>query len=283
MGGPPCRGGPPRQGGAKGVTHAQNTLNFRCTQLNLHRSHTAKSHLDAHSSSVQLIQEPPERTGGHLSMAHPRFEVFSEAHKTGGPRPRAAIRVAKNLAAAQLVQFTSRDQVACNIKGRDHDFIMASIYCDINGPAVTGHMTALVQHCQNKCIPLIMGLDSNSHSTLWGPTQNKRGGDLEDFINANDLVVLNDGLRPTWSQNNKTSYIDITVINRYAAEKFYGENWEVQEGESFSDHKLITFDIIPPLVTQREVRDMKNIDWHRFQVSIDRELEGVDPDRSQNI
>ena len=212
-----------------------------------------------------------------MALAHQRFEVFSaNCTRAEGPRPRAAIRVAKNLAAAQLVQFTSRDQVACNIKGRDHDFVMASIYCDINKPAVTRQMTALVQHCQNKAAPLIMGLDSNSHSTLWGPTQNTRGSELEDFINANGLVVLNDGQRPTWSQGERVSYIDITVINRYAAEKFYGENWEVQEGESFSDHKLITFDIIPPLLTPRATRNMKNFDWHRFRVSVDRELEGVD-------
>ena len=56
-----------------------------------------------------------------------------------------------------------------------------------------------------------------------GTHTKQKGGDLEDFINANDLVVLNDGLRPTWSQNNKTSYIDITVINRYAAENFMGK------------------------------------------------------------
>ena len=88
-----------------------------------------------------------------------------------------------------------------HFKGKEGNFIAASVYCpDDDGPAVTGTLESLVQHCNTKQLPLIVGADSNAHSHLWGPDQNSRGDAFEDLISQNDLTVLIDGLDPTWSQ-----------------------------------------------------------------------------------
>ena len=90
-----------------------------------------------------------------------------------------------------------------------------------------------------------MGADSNAHSTLWGPTQNQRGDDFEDFLHRNDLYVLNDGQKPTyyhWANGSRTkTYIDITVVNTFAINKNLGGEWTVSDEETLSDHKMITF------------------------------------------
>ena len=103
----------------------------------------------------------------------------------------------------------------------------------------------VVRFCQEKQIPLILGADTNAHSTNWGPDQNPRGDDFDDFITRNQLHILNDGLKPTyyhWVNNCRTkTYIDVTLVNTFASNKGLGGEWTVMDDETFSDHKMITF------------------------------------------
>ena len=118
-----------------------------------------------------------------------------------------------------------------------------------------------------------MGADSNAHSTLWGPTQNQRGDDFEDFLHRNDLYVLNDGLKPTyyhWANGSRTkTYIDITVVNTFAINKNLGGEWTVSDEETLSDHKMITFLASASLEPPRLARNLKNVDWALFRADVD--------------
>ena len=78
------------------------------------------------------------------------------------------------------------------------ELMVVSQYCDINLRPVPPGLVTVVRFCQEKQIPLILGADTNAHSTNWGPDQNPRGDDFDDFINRNQLHILNYGLKPTY-------------------------------------------------------------------------------------
>ena len=47
----------------------------------------------------------------------------------------------------------------------------------------------LVRYCEEKSLPLIVGANSNAHSTTWGLDNNNRGLVLEELIAQNSLHV----------------------------------------------------------------------------------------------
>lgn len=52
-----------------------------------------------------------------------------------------------------------------------------------------------------KKFPLILGVDTNTHSSLYGPDTNKCGEEFEDCILSCGLYVENQGLSPTYEVN----------------------------------------------------------------------------------
>ena len=163
----------------------------------------------------------------------------------GDNGPRAALRISKNVISSALPNFMDRDRATATIKMGGQETVLISQYCDSNMATIDQGLQRAVDYCRSRRIPLIMGADSNAHSTLWGPTQNQRGDDFEDFLHRNDLYVLNDGLKPTyyhWANGSRTkTYIDITVVNTFAINKNLGGEWTVSDEETLSDHKMITF------------------------------------------
>ncbi|KAI5750180.1 hypothetical protein M8J76_013460 [Diaphorina citri] len=118
---------------------------------------------------------------------------------------------------------------------------------------------------------VIIGMDANAKSFIWGDRACDRGRKMEDFICQRGLMVVNDNRElPTFSSTNGESYIDLTItqggINRYI------EEWKVHEGEIVSDHRLITFNVF---VNKSEIENNRKIDvigfnlkranWVRFE------------------
>ena len=159
-------------------------------------------------------------------MKHSNFNLYFT--KGGrGCKPRAAIRISRRLNSVELTEFCNQDRSSCLVKCRGFNLIVVSQYCDIKKPAVPEGLVEIVERCRDKNTPLIIGADSNAHSTLWGPDNNPRGLDMEGFIAQHNLHVLNDGIKHTWEQGKKKSWIDITIINQAALNKGLGQEWEV--------------------------------------------------------
>lgn len=78
--------------------------------------------------------------------------------------------------------------------------------------------------------------DFNAHNEMWGGEKRDRNGQIvENFIDKNNLVVLNDG-RPTWfgASRSMSSSIDITIVS---AELASISRWEIMDLYSMgSDH-----------------------------------------------
>ena len=75
-----------------------------------------------------------------------------------------------------------------------------------------------------KGLALLIGADTNCHSTIYGKETNKRGEELEDFIAASNLNVENTGTFPTFNTQWGKSVIDVTLTRRLAVSV---KNWNV--------------------------------------------------------
>lgn len=87
----------------------------------------------------------------------------------------------------------------------------------------------------------IIGGDFNTKSRTWGSkVTNDRAQILEDFIEANGLVIINTGNVPTFQNANGSSIIDITL----ASTRISGQirDWSViTDDENMSNHRTIKF------------------------------------------
>ncbi|XP_043062723.1 uncharacterized protein LOC122319463 [Drosophila yakuba] len=107
--------------------------------------------------------------------------------------------------------------------------------------------------------PAVIAGDFNAWAIEWGSrTSNPRGRAVIDAMNQLDLVLLNDGGKPTFNNDRGTSFIDVTFVNRSLAST---ANWMVQKDVTLSDHALITFSARSACITQRHARSTLGQAW----------------------
>ena len=75
--------------------------------------------------------------------------------------------------------FTNRDSASAIIRSDDGDFCVSSLYLDIEIKPNNTTFMELVKECKKRKLPLVVGMDSNAHSSMWGAEDtNDRGGNL---------------------------------------------------------------------------------------------------------
>lgn len=90
--------------------------------------------------------------------------------------------------------------------------------------------------------PLLIGGDFNAKSISWGNQYtDKRGDDLKEWMAANDLVLHNNDLKPTFVGTQGESFIDLTMTSNRIANITKG--WHVSEDENLSCHRNILYEI----------------------------------------
>ena len=88
---------------------------------------------------------------------------------------------------------------------------------------------------------VIIGGDFNAKAREWGsPIESERGRLLIDWLSGTNLVVLNQGNRPTFVRRQQRSYIDITMCTENAARNI--RNWRVVDEETLRCHKIIEYE-----------------------------------------
>ena len=117
----------------------------------------------------------------------------------------------------------------------------------------------------DKGLPLIMGVDSNAHSSLYGPSNNTRGDDFEDFILQYGLSVENIGTKPTFETRRANSmartHIDVTLSRDLDCEI---KHWRVCDLYNASDHNSIYFQVEAPQESLQLVRPWSKANWEDF-------------------
>lgn len=96
------------------------------------------------------------------------------------------------------------------------------------------NLTSSTNDAPNSNAVLLSG-DFNATCETWGaPRSDKRGRLMLDWMAANNLVVMNDGLHPTFHRAEQESYIDLTVCSVGLADKV--KDWKVlTDEENLSD------------------------------------------------
>ena len=121
---------------------------------------------------------------------------------------------------------------------------------------------------------MLLGIDSNAHSQLYGPSSNERGDRFEEFVITNGLMVENVGNTPTfqaWRQNCLVAtYIDVTLSRGLDG---WITRWSVDQSFNGSDHNTITFDLeLYPALEENKIRIWDLTDWLTFRSELKKNL-----------
>ena len=231
--------------------------------INLRKCKTAMAELNKRRSNIALITEPYTVRSEVALVDKAAFKLYSAI----GSKPRACVRTAKDVPAWLVNEFTSRDICTIAIKINGRLTYVTSAYLDINLPVRQTQLVNLISHCELKRIALVVAMDSNSHSGLWGcPDTNARGEELENLISETNLTVMNVGTEPTFVTSRASSIIDVTVVNAKAFAELNLSEWEVDTSNpSFSDHRYITFVMGHYSPVVKQCRNMKKANWGLFR------------------
>ena len=239
---------------------------FPIRQLNLHHSIGATADLvkrtSVNSNFIYCLQEP--------YVVRNRLAYFPAGMRplAGADRPRAAIWGSRGVNLWLVQEYSSVD--ICTVLWRPPgrgtpDIMVASLYLDITGTGedfFPKEFVALVRHCQGNNIPLLVCMDSNAHSTLWGKDNNKRGEQLEEFMFGNGLRLENVGTRPTFQARGTETTIDITLTLNLDLVR----DWRVSDVATLSDHMQIEFELeLSGREQPKVVRNLRKADWGIFR------------------
>ena len=142
-------------------------------QINLQHSAAAMEELSRRLGSIDLIQEPHVREGRVVGLNKRGSRVF-----VGGPDARTCVCVRDGrLQVVQVLAFCGRDMCTVSINiGEGRWLYLASVYLDILDEGVIPEsLLGLVEYTGTRNIPLLLSMDCNAHSVLWGESSNGRG------------------------------------------------------------------------------------------------------------
>ena len=114
----------------------------------------------------------------------------------GTPAPRAGIIATSDIKLTAMDNWCNRDCAVALVKIAGVQTIIISLYLDIKMEVQPPWLDDLMDMIDKKKFPIIMGIDSNAHSALYGPTNNARGNAFEDFIMQYGMKVENQAHYP---------------------------------------------------------------------------------------
>ena len=163
--------------------------------------------LQGKSQTINLITEPHTTMGRITGMPGGVKIIADRTIRSNQPGPRAGIIATKDLTITAMESWCNRDCAVAISKIHGRQTILASIYLDITKPVIPDWLEGLLTMINNKKLPVIIGMDSNAHSSLYGPDNNTRGDQLEDFILQHSLEVQNRGNEPTFETQRGNTHI----------------------------------------------------------------------------
>ena len=234
---------------------------MKVKQINLRKSFAATSLFvsSLHPSSIGLLTEPYHYRNKICKVGR-NFDLFPDT--TLAKPPRAAILIPKSLNATFLPQLSNPDVTTIYLK-KQH-LLLVSGYCDAKLPMIQEWLIKIMEYSNTRNCKVVLGLDSNAHSELYGRETDSRGELLEEFIFHHNLEVENRGDVPTFSTLRRdtlaSSFIDITLSRNVTI-----VDWFVDESFNNSDHNTLCFEILVAPEPTQMIRPWKRANWTRFR------------------
>ena len=203
------------------------------TQVNLHKTAQATlllgREMEGKTQSIAFITEPHTVQGKVTGLPGGTVSIATRTQGTGAA-PRAAIIASRDLRLNEMTNLCTRDCAVASAKLHGRLVLLASIYLDINKPVVQEWLTRIMDTASRLGRPIILAIDSNAHSSMYGPDSNARGDQIEDFVLQHGLEIHNTGDAPTFEVRRGNvmvqTHIDITLSRDL---HFNVENWRLTD------------------------------------------------------
>ena len=151
-----------------------------------------------------------------------------------------AIFTCKTIQIQEIRQLGHRDIAVGVIRCNGKQTTIISAYMDIKNKAITEQLQAAIDYCKNKGYSILLAVDTNSHSKIWGNETNTRGKKWEDFIESEHMLVHNQGRVPTFESKIGKSIIDVTLSHVLP---YSIDDWRVLRSYNGTDHNSIHFSL----------------------------------------
>ena len=254
------------------------------TQINLHKARQATQlvglELGEKRQSIVLMTEPHTYANKLTGMPNGTKKVMCGA-KNEDPVPRASIVASLDVGLTAMDNWCNRDCAVALTRIGGRQTIIVSLYLDVKLDVQPAWLDRLMEMIETKNYPAIIGVDSNAHSTLYGPDTNTRGASFEDFILSYGLNVENRGNAPTFEvrrgNNMVETHIDVSLTRGLTAQV---QNWRVDREYNASDHNTIRFEVATTKPEPQLVRPWGKADWRKFSSLLSKADYGVPRDMS---
>ena len=141
------------------------------------------------SNFIFCIQEPYVHGGKHAR------KPLSCTVYTCKSNPRTAIYTSNALNCWFIESLSNKDCTVIQTKINNRQTVIASIYLDIKDDSVTPQwLHNLLEYARTRGTALLLCMDTNCHSSSFGPETNKRGEKLDEFIATYHLSIIGEVL-----------------------------------------------------------------------------------------
>lgn len=221
----------------------KNTMDDRVLQLNMARSAAVTGEVRQLVSKklidILLLQEPYVRKQD-ASHTFYRLGTSFKVHVVRSQRPWAMVAISgPETQMLYVLQLSTTHCECAEVQTPGLSFYVASCYFQYSDK-IEEHLNHLEKVLLTlKGNRLLVTIDSNARSSLWGPQEiDTKGPKLVDLISAYGMVVINNiGQGPTYRTARGASYIDVTLASP-AMSQFLGE-WKVRNNWTTSDHNSV--------------------------------------------
>jgi Endonuclease-reverse transcriptase len=255
----------------------------KCLQLNTNRQILSIGEIKLRASQeefeVAFIQEPNTyvRNGKHFVQ---RINGGKSFYINDNNRPRAVIWInndrCRKWNPTIIKEISNEDSISVNIrmkmvKGDFKEIVITSNYMD-------GRINSCEQDLEKQLAygfkhkkGIVWCSDTNAHNMLWGDKRNdSRSKVIVQSIDKYKAVLCNEGDKPTWEQNNRTSCIDITVVSWNIKELI--SDWHVSDKLFSSDHKPIFFEIKTTGKEREVARIKRKTNWSEYEKGVEKDI-----------
>ncbi|KAI1290888.1 Retrovirus-related Pol polyprotein from type-1 retrotransposable element R1 [Halotydeus destructor] len=141
-------------------------------------------------------------------------------------------------------------------------------YCDVKLPLE--HSTRKLRSIGLSKKNVIYGADANAWSTLWGSAfTNARGQQFNEFIVGSEFDLLNykcATFEREYLGSIRKSSLDITLLQNSG--DFHLSKWNIEDTASFSDHKIVSYQLTLNECTSRRIAPVTRIDPSKLSLEL---------------
>ena len=197
------------------------------------------------------------------------FNLYNHIY-TAGQKPSggSSILVHSSYPQREIKLSTDLQAVAVSVS-LEKEITICSLYIPPNFTLHSQHLNSLLEQLSS---PYLLVGDFNGHNMLWGCSKNNVGGEIiENFIEANDLCLMNDKSHTYLHPATGTfSSLDLSLCHPSLILDF---DWYVCDDQHGSDHFPVVIEGINPSTEDHNPKwKLNKANWEQFHLLCEQDL-----------